>query len=106
MLPTNKLNFLLAAALLSGVFCAATALAQPSKPDYYEGLSAVEGEGAPQAPAIAGGFYGLGSNERRYAEPLQLSGPSAKIKQAKYKKISRKAKHAPVHRAKVRTVKF
>jgi hypothetical protein len=116
MMSTNKTFLLIAASLLTGAFCAASALAQPSKPDYYQSLSAVEGMNDAQAPAIAGGFYGLSGNERRYAEPLQLSGPSAKIKRAKYekggtrhakyKKVSGKGKRPHGRGAKVRTVKF
>ncbi|RYZ96926.1 MAG: hypothetical protein EOP11_22745 [Proteobacteria bacterium] len=121
-MSNNKTFLWIAASMLTGAFCAATALAQPPAPDYYSSLSAEEGQTTFVTPAIAGGFYGLSGNERRYQEPLQLSGAVAKVKASKYshrgashgkyKKVSSKAKRAkPGKKAKYakarsRTAKF
>lgn len=92
-MSTNKTFLWIAASMLTGAFCAASALASPSQPaDPYVRLSAVEGERVAQAPALNRGFGDLSGNERRYQErlPVQLSGPVKKVKGSKYKKPSKK----------------
>ena len=92
---TNKLFLWIAASLMSGAVCAASAMAEPAQPDAYRNLRAVELQPG-QAPRLTSGFQELSFNERRFAEPLpmQLAGPIQKVKATKYKPHQR-----PKHKA-------
>ena len=94
-MSTNKTFLWIAASMLTGAFCAASALASPMQPaDSYVRITAVEGERAPLTPALSRGFSDLAGNERRFQErlPVQLSGPVKKVKGSKYKKSSKPSK--------------
>lgn len=82
----------IAAILLSGLFTAASAMANVAQPsDAYHRLTAVEmSEG--NAPGLNGGVYALSSFEPRYKErlPMQLTGAMGKIKRAKYQPKGRR----------------
>jgi len=85
-MSTNKLFVLTAACILSGAFCALSAMADVSKPESYKRLTAVNAA-PPQVPSLSDGPYRLSSRERRFNErlPLQLSGPVKKVSATKYK---------------------
>ena len=84
MLPT--------AMILSGLFCAISAMAEVAKPtEAYHSLTAVEL--APEnAPRLQNGVGSLSTSESRYRErlPLQLRGPISNIKRAKYTPSNRR----------------
>ena len=100
---TNKLILLIAAILISGAFCAASAMADAPRPEAYQQLTAVELQPG-HAPRLNGGFQELSGNERRYKEklPMQLEGAIKKVKATKYKP-QRKSKHK---RHKSKTLRF
>jgi hypothetical protein len=100
---TNKLFLLIAASLMSGALCAASAMADAPRPEAYQRLTAVELQPG-HAPRLNGGFQELSGNERRYSEklPMQLEGAIKKVKAAKYKP-QRKPKHK---RHKPKTLRF
>jgi hypothetical protein len=80
---TNKKFLLLT--LLSGIFCAFSAIAEVAEPEAYIKLTAVEL--APEnAPRLTVGMNDLSRFEAKYQEklPLQLSGAISKVKKAKY----------------------
>lgn len=101
---TNKHILLIAATLMSGALCAASALADAPRPEAYQQLTAVELQPG-HAPRLNGGFQELSGNERRFNEklPVQLDGALKKVKAAKYKPY-RKAKPHKAHKRK--TIRF
>lgn len=106
---SNKFFFLIAASLLTGAFCAYSAMADVNQQPYQQ-LTDVELRTA-QTPLLAQGVQGLAGSERRYSErlPVQLDGAIRKVKAAKYKNAShRKAGKAKPVRAKkpAKTIRF
>ncbi len=82
---TNKIFLWIIASLLTGAFCAVTAMAETKHSEAYEGLTAVHL--APgQAPRLLNGVADLSTTEHRHGErlPMQLEGAIKKIKKAKY----------------------
>lgn len=100
---TNKQFLLIAATLMSGALCAASALADAPRPEAYQQLTAVEIQPG-HAPRLNSGFQELSGNERRFNEPLpvQLDGALKKVKASKYKP-GHKGKAKP-HKSK--TIRF
>lgn len=99
-MSTNRFYKLIAASLICGAFCAASAMADVSRPEAYKRLTAVQL--APgHAPKLEKGFSSLSNSERAYGErlPLQLRGPVKKIESVRYIRV--KAKNP-----KAKTVQF
>jgi hypothetical protein len=97
---TNKIFLWIAVSLMSGAFCAASAMADAPRPEAYQKLTAVELKPG-YAPRLNHGFQELSGNERRYQEklPMQLEGAIKKVKAAKYKPHRKlKAKPRKTHR--------
>lgn len=87
----NNLFVWIAAVLLSGMFCAVSAMANVNHPEAYKQLTAIEM--APEhTPRYNAGVYALASGERRYQErlPIQLSGAMKKIERTKYRHSSKR----------------
>jgi hypothetical protein len=84
-MSTNKLFLWIAAALLSGAFCAVSAFAEIEHPEGYKQLTAVE-MAPEQAPMLHGGVDSLAGSEASHREhlPIQLEGAMHKIKKTKY----------------------
>lgn len=89
---SNKYFLWIAAVLLTGAFCAYSAMADIAPPTAnYHGLTAVE-LAPEQTPRLQNGVHHLSRNESRFKErlPLQLRGAMDKIKKAKYRPTSRR----------------
>ncbi|MGZ3692837.1 MAG: hypothetical protein ACXWQO_01215 [Bdellovibrionota bacterium] len=83
---TNKTMLWIFAVMLTGFFCAVSAMADVVPPEAFNKLTAVEL--APgNAPGLNGGVYALSSFEPRFKErlPVQLSSAIAKVKRSKYR---------------------
>jgi hypothetical protein len=82
---SHKLNFWIAALLLSALFCAGSAMAEVRHAESYETLTAVPLEPG-HAPRFVNGVSDLSAREGRHHEklPLQLEGAMTKIKKSKY----------------------
>jgi hypothetical protein len=74
------------AVMLTGFFCAVSAMADITPPEAYTKLTAVELQPG-NAPGLNGGVYALTNFETRYKErlPVQLTGAMSKVKRAKYR---------------------
>jgi hypothetical protein len=85
-MSTNKYILWIMASLISGAFCAMSAMADAPRPEAYQRLTAVQLQPA-ETPRLAHGFSDLSGNERRFQEklPLQLEGAIRKVKATKYK---------------------
>jgi hypothetical protein len=83
---TNKTMLWIFAVMMTGFFCAVSAMADVVPPENaYNKLTAVELEPG-NAPGLNGGVYALTNFETRYKEklPVQLTGAMARVKRAKY----------------------
>lgn len=86
---SNKKMIWIAALMLSGIFCAYSAMADVARPnpsESYHRLTAVALQGE-KAPSLNHGVHALSDSEPRYKErlPLQLRGAMSKVKRAKYR---------------------
>ena len=85
-MSTNKYILWIMASLISGAFCAMSAMADTPRPEAYQRLTAVRLQPA-ETPRLAHGFSDLSGNERHFQEklPIQLEGAIRKVKATKYK---------------------
>jgi hypothetical protein len=83
-METNKFMPWIAVVLLSGAFCAITAVAEVATPSPYQRMTAVDLNPS-QAPMLNYGVQKLSSNEAHYREnlPLQLKGAIYRVERRK-----------------------
>jgi hypothetical protein len=84
---TNRYLIWITALMLSGIFCAYSAMADIARPpEEYHRLTAVQ-LSAGNAPSLKHGVTALSDSETRFKErlPLQLRGAMSKIKRTKYR---------------------
>ncbi len=86
-MDTNKTFLWVLAVLLSGAFCAFSAVAQVSQPDAYQRLTAVD-LSPDSSPRTMNGLSDLAGSEPRYREhlPLQLSSAITRINRTEYRR--------------------